>query len=104
MEEKANMKNGREKEGGVGKGKRKESEKDGIRQERRVETRGEGRKKWRLEREKEKREERKRKGKKEKSNPFQRLSYASDSGQEQKQIKESNYPTSKKICVISIRP
>lgn len=64
MEEKANMKNGREKEGGVGKGKRKESERDGIRQERRVETIGEGRKKWRLEREKEKREERKRKGKK----------------------------------------
>lgn len=102
------MKNGREKEGGVGKGKRKESERDGIRQGRRVETRGEGRKmetrKGEREKRREKREERKRKEKKKKSNPFQRLSYASDSRQEQKQIKESNYPTSKKICVISIRP
>lgn len=44
MEEKANMKNGREKEGGVGKGKRKESERDGISQGRRGEEKMETRK------------------------------------------------------------
>lgn len=67
---------------------------------------------WRLDEEREDKQERKRKGKgreqkpsyTSKSNPFQRLSYASDSGQEQAQIKESNYPTSKKICVIFIHP
>lgn len=58
------MKNGREKEGGVGKGKRKESERDGISQGRRGEEKMETRKGER-EKRREKREERKRKGKKE---------------------------------------